>query len=785
MLSPPDADLVAREPELPGMPLLLDAAALAERLRDLAPELASSPTVPAYVRYKPGTSCLVAYRAAPGAPPTLYAVARRPSDVEKLRKVQRGLSDGGAPVVGVLLEEAIEVRGARADAELHGLARLLDAAGRRQMLAERFAHLPDLAPGGLVPLAYKPERRFVARLEGTGGSSGVLRLYTDYDFAAAAEAAVAFRSRRELRLARCLGKSNRNRVLVLEWLEGEPLPRLLAESGMRTEALHRVGSALAELHAQAPKSLERRSVAPPVPVLSRAVAAVAALQPHLADRAARIACRVTEFLEDSPPPPCWIHGDFYADQLVVTADGIGVLDLDRTRRGDPAADLGEFLGHLESDALAGRLGPAELDALRAALLDGYGVGEGVLRVRVRVHSAAALLRLADAPFRHREEDWPRTMERILTRADEIAGSSVRSLDAPTRRRNRDGPPDEGGATARLARDSAFAFLLPALQPPHVERRLRQPLEAQLGEPLRIEVRGIRVLRHKPGRRCLLEFDVWIERAGSAPESMPVLGKVRARGLDERSYQLQRTLWGDGFGAASPDGIAVPEPIGVVPELKMWLQRRVPGESPLSLLSGGIAREVARRIVHAVDRLHRAELVPVRVHTVVDELRILRERFGQLAGTRPDLAPWLSRVLAGCERLTQNVPALSQRVVHRDFYHDQVLVDRDRIYLLDLDLVSRGNPALDVGNFLAHLVEHGLRTGGGPDAFAEAAAEIEAGFAALHPAADARAAVQTFTTLSLARLVEISTRIAERQPFTEALLELCEARMGRGRGDPTI
>ena len=34
-------------------------------------------------------------------------------------------------------------------------------------------------------------------------------------------------------------------------------------------------------------------------------------------------------------------------------------------------------------------------------------------------------------------------------------------------------------------------------------------------------------------------------------------------------------------------------------------------------------------------------------------------------------------------------------IHRDFYPDQVLVDGARVYLLDLDLYSLGEPPLDV------------------------------------------------------------------------------------------
>jgi len=37
-------------------------------------------------------------------------------------------------------------------------------------------------------------------------------------------------------------------------------------------------------------------------------------------------------------------------------------------------------------------------------------------------------------------------------------------------------------------------------------------------------------------------------------------------------------------------------------------------------------------------------------------------------------------------------------------------------------------------------------------------------------------VRSYTTLTLVRHIYISTQIAERRPFTEALLELCEQRL---------
>src|SRR4051794_18359888 len=62
MLSPADADLVRRDTALPGLAMMLDPGAFAEALcataRTARPDMARI----TYVRYKPGTSCLIGYR---------------------------------------------------------------------------------------------------------------------------------------------------------------------------------------------------------------------------------------------------------------------------------------------------------------------------------------------------------------------------------------------------------------------------------------------------------------------------------------------------------------------------------------------------------------------------------------------------------------------------------------------------------------------------------------------------------------------------------------------------
>jgi hypothetical protein len=132
--------------------------------------------------------------------------------------------------------------------------------------------------------------------------------------------------------------------------------------------------------------------------------------------------------------------------------------------------------------------------------------------------------------------------------------------------------------------------------------------------------------------------------------MPLLGKVSARALDERSYRTQRYLWRNGFDSGSPDGISVAEPVGKLPELRMWLQRRVGGQPawPSACRAQRSAHWV-RRVAAAVHKLHSSGASD-RAHGVTDELSILRERLGALARLRPSLASRIDRVLTGCARL---------------------------------------------------------------------------------------------------------------------------------------
>jgi len=285
-----------------------------------------------------------------------------------------------------------------------------------------------------------------------------------------------------------------------------------------------------------------------------------------------------------------------------------------------------------------------------------------------------------------------------------------------------------------------------------------------------------VVRYKPGRRCLIAYDVELHGDGRPPEEATFLGKVRARRYGKSGYRLLKSFWDAGFGVDSPDGISVPEPLGTVPELRMWLQRGVPGKPAGELLAGEDGPALARRIAEAAHKLHRAPVPTPTRHSMEDELRILHECLPTMAVHQPGLEQRLNRILVAADRVGAATPEPITCGIHRDFYQDQVIVDGERLHLVDFDLFCSGDPALDVGNFMGHLTEQSLRTSGDPAALADVERAMEDRFVELAGEAT-RPAVQAYTTLTLVRHVYLSTRFPERQALTADLLELCGQRLG--------
>jgi thiamine kinase-like enzyme len=780
MLQPADEELTMRDSVLgTTLALLLDEEAFAAALQARLPSVTISSVRAVYVRYKPHTNCLVSYRVViDGNELDVYAKGYESGE---LVKALSGPEDAVFALGGgafSLCDTAVVVCFFPYDRELRALKRLhpYESNFREKLLRRLLPNHRHLCKGQIQTLRYKPERRFAAHLSDSSDAA-LIKIYNSREFHTASRA-TSFHSDESLRIAGLLGRSDRHHILAFEWLAGRSLEASLDHSNASLY-LELTGEALARLHLQSLAELRQQRR------MDGALAEIAngleALIPLEASNARFLIREINRRLVNTTARKCSVHGDFYANQVLMTDEGVAVLDLDEAACGDPTSDLGNFLAHLERRALFGGMNTSQVEAARRALLAGYErkSERTVSRDVLTIHTAATLMQLTHDPFRYRQSDWPARTSAILERVRELlncgSNKQVRKPSPASPRVSSNQPTTDA---LNGAIDSAMPFLQDALHPQRALVKLRECLR-KYANAKHIDLLGIRVIRHKPRRRCVVEYDISLQSASGNEQLLTFVGKARARGLDESGARHLFALRRAGFDDYSSDGISVPEPFGVIPEFQMWLQRKVTGVPAVTLLTGKQDLHLAEQIGRAIHKLQHAGVIPDRQHTLKNELDTLRRCLAIVSASKPEWHVRLQRIMAACERLAKTLAHDFVVPAHRDFYHDQLVIQGERLYLLDLDLFALAPNALDAGNFIAHLTELSLRSTGHANALADCERAVEEGL--IRSNSDvSRAAVGAFSNLTLVRHIYISMLFVDRREFTENILELCERRLNVSR-----
>ncbi|MBK8250544.1 MAG: phosphotransferase [Gemmatimonadetes bacterium] len=721
-----DHDLADRDGALPGLADVLTPTRDSDWWRRVAPTALGDPVV-AYVKYKPGQSCLAGVVVGGSR----YLVkAWRPADPAM----------AAYPVADAT--RAITVTAFPDDARVRGSRWLLDDASRDR--AHRRLRLPSPSACGVELLAWKPERRAVYRVAVAGAPVALIKCHAAGAARQAEETARAFRGL-PFATPNLRGRSTRRGVLSYDWIAGTTLTHTSLSPGYGEEA----GRLLAALHAAGALTLGVRD---PRERHQRLRDSVAALTMILPDVHATAQSALAEIERRRPPagPTVPTHGDFYVKQLVDTGRGLACLDFDEAAMGDATDDLAVFVAHIERDVARGTITAAQARVIEDAFLDGYGRRRGSLDLSVAEH----LLGFVHHPFRHRAPDWAGETRTLV--------EHVRFLLA---RRHAPLTP--------LPHPCVVDVAAPLLDCRHATAAVRAGVP---GYPT-AEVTRVQVERHKAGRRTLLSF--LVRATPGAPEER-WLAKARSRGTDHRTAALQQSLWDAGLHSGSSHGVSVPALLGVLEPHHTVVHRWVSGVPLHAALANGCRPAVAgRRIARALEVLHGAPVHVARRWTIDDELGMLEGRLTTLAAARPALAAGVARLW---HRLVPLATPLRTRsrvaLVHRDFYHDQLLFDGERTWILDLDCAARGDPAIDVGNFAAHLIEGAWR-GAYPGPEAAAVIQSLLDDYTRDAADDERDAVARWTGLALARLLEIALHHDSRRPsvpeFLERLLHWLPAR----------
>jgi hypothetical protein len=203
------------------------------------------------------------------------------------------------------------------------------------------------------------------------------------------------------------------------------------------------------------------------------------------------------------------------------------------------------------------------------------------------------------------------------------------------------------------------------------------------------------VRYVPHKRCQLRYDL-TEPDGT---TAAVFGKVRSRGPGAREFEWMQTL----HESMRASGLAgTPAPVGRLPDWGMVVQRAVPGRTLYELQrSQSEDASMYDATGRALALFHATPVRDLPPYTPHDELALLGAVLGK-SWLRPDGRRLARQALEWLMRTVDLVEQSPVVTAHRDFYDKQILAGSEGVWIIDLDTLACAPPALDVGNFIAHL-----------------------------------------------------------------------------------
>ena len=739
----------AHQATMPGIAALFSPAAIAQWIHQAsAVDVRNLVLSPRYIRFKPDASCLVVFDGHADGESFLFTA--KAFSRKNAVKLDKALSRGSAQ--GFL-----------------GLDRIVDRS--RLLLGWVLPNDPILrglkrysADSQPNLLAYKPERRYVGTLTGPHGRKQVLKIYKKAAFTRACELA---RTADALPMFPKLAGIDEQRCGIrLDWIDGDTLATVAARGApdISHGRFVATGELLASLHAHpvpdAGLARTEESIPGRLHLIARGIVEIA---PHLESTVEWIASTVHRRLCVDGCREVLSHGDFYSNQVLITEGGMRLLDYDELGVASPEADLGLFIAHLEFDVLRGRLSAQQAAAASEAFLAGYARALPIDSGRLAAQIAYGMFQLAHRPFRDWMPGWPELMQQWLAR---IAVRLAERVEISRR---------STSETATAGTELGERLMLQiqrALAESTYDTLLADAIPADVIAQGRI-VQGM-LIRHKPGRRALIRYTLH----DADHRAFGLIGKLRAKGTDQRTFATTQAI----HEIVTTDDrhlpLRVPRPLASVPDLDMWLQEEIAGTDGWSALASDDAAANALRIGEALRRLHGLDLPTRRTHGADDELSIIDQRLAAAQCEMPHLRLRIQAVWdagrACCESL-RNRPRCN---AHRDFYPAQLIVDAEWVYVLDLDLFCNADPALDVGNFIAHIEESDLRNAGNPHARQHVIEAFTRGYMKHGYDPGFMSALERYRVLSLVRLFHISTGFAERRAFSNDILAYCEQQIAQ-------
>lgn len=221
----------------------------------------------------------------------------------------------------------------------------------------------------------------------------------------------------------------------------------------------------------------------------------------------------------------------------------------------------------------------------------------------------------------------------------------------------------------------------------------------LPRPKELRLRRVdaRLISYTLGARATILYTVsYRHKQTGALSHDRVIGKLNARKTLTRELANNFALW-----RQTHERISLARPIGSFEELGLTLQSYVEGDPLGELLDQPEFSQYLIGTAEALAALHSARLPLAQKRDGARAARSIRRRKNVLKAAHPDLRKRVRKLTAElADRVEKTTIVMSP--THGDFHHTNILAREGRVSFIDFDEMTMGDPAGDVGRFIASL-----------------------------------------------------------------------------------
>jgi hypothetical protein len=165
---------------------------------------------------------------------------------------------------------------------------------------------------------------------------------------------------------------------------------------------------------------------------------------------------------------------------------------------------------------------------------------------------------------------------------------------------------------------------------------------------------------------------------------------------ERTFRMLRTLSEE--NGAEKEGFGVPRPVAYLNSLRTLVQEEAPGVSLQEMmLRGDETIPAVHKTARALATLHLGKVRAPRRHRLQDEIALLRKNACLVGMTRPHLGPEVEEII---DAVTSGLEEVPPSPIHGDPNLEHIMLDCERLLMLDLDRFAEADPVLDTARVVA-------------------------------------------------------------------------------------